>query len=120
MATTRILFQSFDFKPTTILDIRQRTTGLVCVSRHFCDLLLGRDVTLVTNHKHLTFALEKLSPNMSPRQINYISQFCKTIKYIPGLTIRWLILCLASKLITLKILISKLILHSEIKSQIRP
>ena len=22
---------------------------------------------------------------MSPRQINYISQFCKTIKYIPGI-----------------------------------
>ena len=78
-------FQSLDFKPTTILDIRQRTSGLVCVSRHFCDLLLGQDVTLVTNHKHLTFALEKLSPTMSPRQINYISQFCKTIKYIPGI-----------------------------------
>ena len=30
--------------------------------RHFCDLLLGRDVTLVTDHKPLTFAMEKVSP----------------------------------------------------------
>ena len=56
--------------------------------RHFCDLLLGRDVTLVTDHKPLTFAMEKVSPTMSPRQIrqlNYILQFCKSIKYIPGI-----------------------------------
>ena len=56
--------------------------------RHFCDLLLGRDVTLVTDHKPLTFAMEKVSPTMSPRQIrqlNYISQFCKSIIYIPGI-----------------------------------
>ena len=36
---------------------------------HFCDLLLGRDVTLLTNHKPLTFAMEKVSPTMSPRQM---------------------------------------------------
>ena len=56
--------------------------------RHFCDLLLGRDVTLVTDHKPLTFAMEKVSPTMSPRQIrqlNYISHICKTIKYVPGI-----------------------------------
>ena len=55
---------------------------------HFCDLLLSRDVTLVNDHKPLTFAMEKVSPTMSPRQIrqlNYISQFCKSIKYIPGI-----------------------------------
>ena len=54
--------------------------------RHFCDLLLGRDVTLVTDHKPLTFAMEKVSPTMSPRkinQLNFISQFCKSIKCIP-------------------------------------
>ena len=56
--------------------------------RHFADLLLGRDVTLVTDHKPLTFAMEKISKTMSPRQIrqlNYISQYCKNIKHIPGI-----------------------------------
>ena len=65
--------------------MQQRTIDFVFVWRHCYDLLLGRDVTLITDHKHLTFALEKLSPTMSPRQINYILQFCKTIKYITGI-----------------------------------
>ena len=56
--------------------------------RHFFDLLLGRDVTLVTEHKPLTFAMKKVSPTMSPRQINqlnFISQFSKSIKCIPAI-----------------------------------
>ena len=56
--------------------------------KHFADLLLGRDVTLITDHKPLTFAMEKISSTMSPRQIrqlNYISQYCKGIKHIPGI-----------------------------------
>ena len=56
--------------------------------RHFSDVLLGRDVTLVTDHKPLIFAMTKMSSTMSPRQIcqlNYIPQFCKHIKFIPGI-----------------------------------
>ena len=55
--------------------------------RHFRNLSLSRDVTLVTDHKPLTFAMEKILPAMFPWQIgqlNYVSQVCKTLKYISG------------------------------------
>ena len=49
------------------------------------DLLLGRDVTLITAHKPLAFAMTKMSLTMSGRQIrqlNYISQFCQSFTHI--------------------------------------
>ena len=48
-------------------------------------LLLGRDVTLITAHKPLAFAMTKMSLTMSGRQIrqlNYISQFCQSFIHI--------------------------------------
>ena len=49
------------------------------------DLLLGRDVTLITAHKPLAFAMTKMSLTMSGRQnrqLNYISQFCQSFTHI--------------------------------------
>ena len=55
--------------------------------RHFRHLLEGRDFTVFTDHKPLTFALhvntEKYTPR-DTRQLDYISQFTSDIQYIKG------------------------------------
>ena len=53
--------------------------------RHFRHLLEGRDFTVFTDHKPLTYALhvntEKYTPR-DTRQLDYISQFTSDIRYI--------------------------------------
>ena len=55
--------------------------------RHFRHLLEGRDFTVFTDHKPLTYALyvdtEKYMPR-DTRQLDYISQFTSDIQYIKG------------------------------------
>ena len=55
--------------------------------RHFRHLLEGRDFTVFTDHKPLTYALhvntEKYTPR-DTRQLYYISQFTSDIRYIKG------------------------------------
>ena len=55
--------------------------------RHFRHLLEGRDFTVFTDHKPLTYTLhvntEKYTPR-DTRQLDYISQFTSDIQYIKG------------------------------------
>ena len=55
--------------------------------RHFRHLLEGRNFTVFTDHKPLTYALhvntEKYTPR-DTRQLDYISQFTSDIRYIKG------------------------------------
>ena len=55
--------------------------------RHFRHQLEGRDFTVFTYHKSLTYALhvntEKYTPR-DTRQLDYISQFTSDIRYIKG------------------------------------
>ena len=55
--------------------------------KHFRHFLEGRLFHLLTDHKPLTFALNTSSDRHSPRQarqLDYISQFTSTIRYIQG------------------------------------
>ncbi|XP_052743759.1 uncharacterized protein LOC112047118 isoform X1 [Bicyclus anynana] len=56
--------------------------------KHFRHMVEGRELTILTDHRPLTFALtKKVSPSDSPRrlrQLDFISQFCDSIKYIEG------------------------------------
>lgn len=56
--------------------------------QHFRHNVEGRELTVLTDHKPLTFALtKKTSPSDSPRrlrQLDFISQFCNKIQYIEG------------------------------------
>lgn len=56
--------------------------------KHFRHLVEGRKLTILTDHKPLTFALsKKVSPSDSPRrlrQLDFISQFCANIMYVEG------------------------------------
>lgn len=55
--------------------------------RHFRYMLEGRQFTIYTDHKPLTFAFTKKSNNSSPRQerhLEYIAQFSTNIKHIEG------------------------------------
>lgn len=55
--------------------------------KHFKYLLEGREFTIYTDHKPITFAfqqnLDKASPRQA-RQLSYIAQFSTTIKYVKG------------------------------------
>ena len=55
--------------------------------KHFKHLLEGRDFTILTDHKPLTFAFVQKSEKHSPRQtrqLDYIGQFTTDIIHIPG------------------------------------
>lgn len=55
--------------------------------RHFRQLLEGRNFTIRTDHKPLTFAFDSTSDDASPirtRYLSYIAQFTTDIQYIKG------------------------------------
>lgn len=56
--------------------------------KHFRRLIEGCQVTVYTDHKPLAYALSKTTSNSDTprreRQLNYISQFCSSIKYLQG------------------------------------
>jgi hypothetical protein len=55
--------------------------------RHFRHILEGRNFTILTDHKPLTFALNAKPDRYSPRetrQLDYISQFTSDIRHISG------------------------------------
>jgi cleavage and polyadenylation specificity factor subunit 1 len=55
--------------------------------RHFKDQLEGRHVVIYTDHKPLTFAMNKLESTTNQRQarqLDLISQYTTDIRYVPG------------------------------------
>lgn len=55
--------------------------------KHFKHILEGRQFTIFTDHKAITYAINVASDNHSPResrQLSYISQFTSDIQHIPG------------------------------------
>lgn len=55
--------------------------------KHFRHMVEGRDFTIFTDHKPLTFAFQQKPEKCSPRQsrhLDFISQFSTDIRYVPG------------------------------------
>lgn len=55
--------------------------------KHFRHFLEGREFTIFTDHKPLTFAFTKKNDSSSPRvtrQLNYLAQFCTNIQHVSG------------------------------------
>lgn len=55
--------------------------------RHYRHILEGRDFTIFTDHKPLTYALQAKSEKHNPRDIrymDYIGQFTSDIRYVKG------------------------------------
>lgn len=55
--------------------------------KHFRDLLMGRQFTIYTDHKPITFAFTQKAEKTSPRQIrqlDFISQFTTDIRHVSG------------------------------------
>ncbi|CAK8676246.1 unnamed protein product [Clavelina lepadiformis] len=64
-------------------------TALFLATRHFADILIGRSLTLVTDHRPITQAFQKAGTSMSPRQtrqFSYLSQFTDKLIYQSGLS----------------------------------
>jgi len=63
-------------------------TAIYKAIAHFRHLLEGREFTIFTDHKPLTFALATTTDRYSPRevrQLDYISQFTNDIQYLKGM-----------------------------------
>ncbi|CAH8578282.1 unnamed protein product [Schistosoma bovis] len=61
--------------------------AMYCAVRHFQHYIEGREFTLFTDHKPLTFSLSSPSDKYSPResrQLDYISQFTSDIQHVSG------------------------------------
>lgn len=55
--------------------------------KHFRHFLEGRQLTIFTDHKPLSFAFSKKNDSSSPRvtrQLNFLAQFSTNIVHIPG------------------------------------
>lgn len=55
--------------------------------KHFRHMVEGRDFTIFTDHKPITFAFQQKLDKCSPRQfrhLDFISQFSTDIRYVPG------------------------------------
>lgn len=63
-------------------------TSPVAFTTHFRQQIEGKELTVLTDHKPLTFAITKASSNNDTprrlRQLDFISQFCTDIRYISG------------------------------------
>nr|VZI26239.1 unnamed protein product [Spirometra erinaceieuropaei] len=83
---------AFFSKKLSKADTRYSTLGRELLAadlavRHFRHLLEGREFTIFTDHKPLTFAIHSHSDKLSPREIrhlDYISQFTSDIRHIDG------------------------------------
>ncbi|BHF78845.1 hypothetical protein SprV_0602196100 [Sparganum proliferum] len=83
---------AFFSKKLSKAEIRYSTFGRELLAaylavRHFRHLLEGREFTIFTDHKPLTFAMHPHSNKLSPREIRhleYISQFTSDIRHIDG------------------------------------
>ncbi|KAK4472135.1 hypothetical protein MN116_000433 [Schistosoma mekongi] len=61
--------------------------AMYCAVRHFQHSIEGREFTIFTDHKPLTFSMKSSSDKYSPREsrhLDYISQFSTDIRHISG------------------------------------
>ncbi|BHF81032.1 hypothetical protein SprV_0702416100 [Sparganum proliferum] len=83
---------TFFSKKLSKAETRYRTFGRELLAaylavRYFRHLLEGREFTIFTDHKPLTFAMHSHSDKLNPREIrhlDYISQFTSDIRHIDG------------------------------------
>ncbi|BHF70504.1 hypothetical protein SprV_0301355500 [Sparganum proliferum] len=83
---------AFFSKKLSLTETRYSTFGrellaIYLAVKHFRHFLEGRDFTIFTDHKPLTFAIRSHSDKYNPREIShldYISQFTTDIRHIDG------------------------------------